>query len=229
MTPPATPQTSQTRPIPAAPPTPVPGAGWRAPALVALAAAGPLAVAVLRGVLPYDTEDDSLTVAAKVAADPAAQSAVLWCAYLALLTLPLGVLVVARVAVRARPVLGAVAAAVAWLGFASLPITAAVDQVPLAAPSVGLDPAGTAALIDAVSAHPAHSLGLLVFVAGHIVGTVLLGIAIWSVVPRWAAVALIVSQPLHLLFAVAVVNHQLDAVSWALTAVGFAAAARVRR
>jgi hypothetical protein len=46
---------------------------------------------------------------------------------------------------------------------------------------------------------------------------------------RPAAVALIASQPLHLLFAVAVVNHQLDAVSWALTAVGFAAAARVRR
>jgi hypothetical protein len=196
---------------------------------MALAATGPLAVAVLRGVLPYDTDDDALTAAAKVAADPGAQSAVLWCAYLALLTLPLGVLIVARVAVRARPVLGAVAGAVAWLGFASLPITAAVDQVPLAAPTAGLDPAGTAALVDAVAAHPTQSLALAVFVAGHIVGTVLLGVAIWSVVPRWAAVALVVSQPLHLLFAVAVVNHPLDAVSWALTAVGFAAAARVLR
>jgi hypothetical protein len=196
---------------------------------MALAATGPLAVAVLRGVLPYDTDDDALTAAAKVVADPGAQSAVLWCAYLALLTLPLGVLIVARVAVRARPVLGAVAGAVAWLGFASLPITAAVDQVPLAAPTAGLDPAGTAALVDAVAAHPTQSLALAVFVAGHIVGTVLLGVAIWSVVPRWAAVALIVSQPLHLLFAVAVVNHPLDAVSWALTAVGFAAAARVLR
>jgi hypothetical protein len=196
---------------------------------MALAATGPLAVAVLRGVLPYDTDDDALTAAAKVVADPGAQSAVLWCAYLALLTLPLGVLIVARVAVRARPVLGAVAGAVAWLGFASLPITAAVDQVPLAAPTAGLDPAGTAALVDAVAAHPTQSLALAVFVAGHIVGTVLLGVAIWSVVPRWAAVALVVSQPLHLLFAVAVVNHPLDAVSWALTAVGFAAAARVLR
>jgi hypothetical protein len=217
-----------------APPTSVtadaaPGTGRRAPALlVALAATGPLAVAVLRGVLPYDTEDDPLTVATKVAAHPGAQDLVLWCSYLALLTLPLGVLIVSRVAVRARPVLGRVAATVAWLGFASLAVTAATDQIPLAAPAAGLDPAGTAALTAAVAGHPTQVLALLVFVAGHVVGTILLGIAIWSVVPRWAAVALIVSQPLHVVFAIAVVNHPLDAVSWALTAVGFAAAAGVR-
>ncbi len=47
-------------------------------AAISLAAAGPLAIAVLRGVLPYDTTDDTATVIAKVAANPGAQSAVLW-------------------------------------------------------------------------------------------------------------------------------------------------------
>jgi hypothetical protein len=198
------------------------------PVLVALAAIGPLAVAALRGVLPYDTGDDPVTAAAKIAAAPGAQDIVLWCAYLALITLPLGVLIVSRVAVLARPVLGRVAAVLGWLAFTSLPFLVATDQIPLAAPTAGLSPAAAGALTDAVGAHPTQVVAGTVFVVGHILATVLLGVALWRVVPRWAAVALIVSQPLHLLFAVAVTSHPLDAVSWALTAVGFAAAARVR-
>lgn len=198
------------------------------PVLVALAAIGPLSIAALRGVLPYDTNDDPFTVAAEVAANPAAQSAVLWLAYLALLTLPLSLLIVARVAVRARPRLGAVAAVTAWLGFTSLWLTTATDQVPLAAAEIGLPPDTAGGLVAALGGHPTQVLALLAFIVGHIVGTVLLGVALWRVVPRWAAVALIVSQPLHLLFAVALVSHPLDALSWALTAAGFAAAARVR-
>jgi hypothetical protein len=191
------------------------------PALVALAVAGPLAVAALRGVLPYSTTDDPLTVAEKIAAQPGAQSAVLWLSYLALLTLPLGVLIVSRLAVRTRPALGWAAAVVAWIGFGSLWMMTATDQVPLAAPT----PAQAAALTDAIAAHPTQSVAALVFVVGHILGTVLLGVAVWGSVPRWAAVALIVSQPLHLVFAVIVPNHALDAAAWVLTAVGFAAAA----
>uniref|UniRef100_UPI001C68BA41 hypothetical protein n=1 Tax=Pseudonocardia pini TaxID=2758030 RepID=UPI001C68BA41 len=44
-------------------------------------------------------------------------------------------------------------------------------------------------------------------------------------VPRWAAAALIVSQPLHVVFATVVPNPLLDALAWVLTAVGFVAVA----
>ncbi len=44
-------------------------------------------------------------------------------------------------------------------------------------------------------------------------------------IPKWAATALILSQPLHLVFAVIVPNHALDAIAWTLTGIGFAAAA----
>jgi hypothetical protein len=47
------------------------------------------------------------------------------------------------------------------------------------------------------------------------------------VIPRWAAAALIVSQPLHVVVAVVVPNHAVDGLAWVLTAVGFAAAVAV--
>ena len=64
-----------------------------------------------------------------------------------------------------------------------------------------------------------------VFVFGHLVGTVLLGVALWrSHAVHWLfAVALTISQPIHLVSAMTG-NHPLDLVGWGLTAVGFGAA-----
>jgi len=58
---------------------------------------------------------------------------------------------------------------------------------------------------------------------------VLLGVALSRVIPRWAALALIVSQPFHIVVAVVAPNHALDALAWVVTAVGFTVAAAVRR
>lgn len=201
-------------------------AGVRSVAAVVIAAAGPLAIAVLRLILPYDTTDGAAAAAAKVAAAPVAQSVVLWLTYLALLTLPLGVLIAGRQAMRARPALGAVAAVIAWVGFTSLFASVAIgDYLAQAAPTTGTPNSTTAALLDAITALPATATASVVFVTGHILGGILLGIALWRVVPALAALALAISQPLHLVFAVFVPNHVLDGVAWALTAVGFAAAA----
>jgi hypothetical protein len=196
-------------------------------AAVPLAALGPVAIALVRGFLPYDTVDDPTTIVEKIMAAPGASTTVLWLAYLALLTLPLGVLIAARAAVAARPVLGSVAAVLAWLGFLSLFAGAGADTIAAAARDAGVGVEPTVRLADAAEALGPSATAGLVFVAGHILGTVLLGIALWRVIPRWAAVALTVSQPLHLLFAIFVTNHWADAAAWALTGVGFAAAALV--
>lgn len=195
--------------------------------VVGIALSGPLAIGLLRGVLPYDTVDSPATIVEKVLASPGAQTGVLWLSYLALLTLPLGVIVAGRVAMHARPVLGTIAATVAWVGFLSLFAIDGVDQLALAAAGADVGVPSVVALSVAMQAVPPGMVGALVFVAGHILGAVLLGIALWRVIPAWAALALIVSQPLHLVFAVVVPNHLLDAVAWALTGVGFAAAAAV--
>jgi hypothetical protein len=190
---------------------------------------GPLAIAALRGLLPYDTVDDGTAVVGQVTAHPAAESAVLWLCWLAMLSLPLGVLVVSGVAVRARPVFGSIGAVVAWVGFGSLPFLVTPDQAALAGVDAGLPTATTAALLSALNAHPVASAATTVFVVCHILGAVLLGLALWRAVPRWAALALIVSQPLHFVVAVVMPNHVLDALAWVLTAIGFAAAAAAGR
>jgi hypothetical protein len=196
---------------------------------IAVAAIGPLAVAAIRLLLPSDTADDSAAVVAKTLSHPELQTAVLWLDYLALLTLPLAVLLVAVRAVRASRVLGSVAAVVAWLGFATLPWTAALDPVPLAAQDAGIAQDASVRLLDALTVVGPGGLEGVVFVVGHVLGTVLLGLALWRVVPRWAAVAIVVSQPLHFVAAVVLGNHVLDAVAWVLTAAGFAVAVAVAR
>ncbi len=195
------------------------------PAAVTLAVTGPLAVAVLRVVLPYDTTDDESTVAAKVAAHPGNQGAVLALTYLALLVLPLGLVLVCAVAVRVRAMLGGIGATVTWLGFMSLFASVTYDSVALAGARAGIPVPTVAALGVALDGDPVASVASTVFVVGHILGVVLLAVALRNVIPRWAAVALAVSQPLHLFFAVVVVNHPLDGLAWTLTAVGFGAAA----
>lgn len=189
-------------------------AGARSSAAVVIAAVGPLAIAVLRVILPYDTTDDTAATVEKVAAAPAVEGVVLWLTYLGLLTLPLGVLIAGRQAIRARPALGGVAAVVAWVGFTSLFASVAIsDYLAQAAPTTGIPISTTAALLDAINVLPATATASIVFVIGHILGGILLGVALWRVVPAWAAVALAISQPLHLVFAVFIPNHVLDGVS----------------
>lgn len=197
-------------------------------AAIAVAAIGPVAIGALRAVLPYETVDDTASVLAKVAAHPARESAVLWLTYLAAVTLPAGVLIVSRPATRHRPVLGTLGAVLAWLGFVSVFVSVTlVDYVALSA--TGRIPSASAVvLLDAVAAQPAVFTASVVFVVGHIVGGLLLAVALWGAVPTWAVLALGVSMPLHFVFALVVPSGALDACAWTLTGVGFAGAAAWR-
>jgi hypothetical protein len=78
-----------------------------------------------------------------------------------------------------------------------------------------------------MGAIPAIGFGSDLFVIGHILGLVLIGIALWRghVLPSWAALMIAASQILHFIFAVIVPVHALDGLAWGLTAVGFAVAA----
>ena len=194
-------------------------------AAVLIAPIGPLAIGLARGFLSYNTTDEPATIVDKIMTHPGVSTLVLWLAYLAILTLPLGVLIAGRAAIRARPILGTIAATLAWLGFLSLFAVFGSDAAALAAHQAGSSPDLVVRLITAADTLPPFQIATIVFVAGHILGCVLLGIALWRVIPRWAALALAVSQPLHLLFAILVTNHWADAAAWSLTAIGFTAAA----
>lgn len=184
---------------------------------------GPAAVAVLRFVLPYDTVDDAKTMAAKVLAEPGRASAVLWLGFIAVLTLVPAAYAAGKLTRRRAPKLTLVALVLLIPGYLSLGWLTGEDQLLWSGAHAGLDAAGLTRIAEAV--HPTGDLAGVFFVLGHVLGTILLGIALWrsQVVARWAAAAVIVSQPIHFVAAVIVPNHTLDLVGWALQAVGFAA------
>ncbi|WP_432938275.1 DUF4386 family protein [Kribbella sp. CA-253562] len=202
---------------------PVVARRWTVWATALLLPVGPLAVAVLRYVLPYDTVDDSSTMVRKAIAEPGRASLVLWLGFVAVLTLVPAAYAVGRMTRSRTPRLTAAALVLLVPGYLSLGWLAASDQLLWLGPEAGLAAGDVIRLYDA--AHPTTEIAEVFFVVGHVVGTILLGVALWrsQVVPRWAAVAVIVSQPIHIVAAVVVPNHTLDLFGWGLQAAGFAA------
>jgi hypothetical protein len=170
-------------------------------------------------------------MAAKVAEHQGVEGVVIWLTFVALLTLIPGVIALGLLARRGAPRLAATGLVLAFAGFMSLfwSTAAGSDNVALGAAHIGMSPALTGKLLDSIGAIPAIGLASTLFVIGHIVGLVLLGVALWRgrVLPAWAALMIALSQPLHLVFALITPVHALDGLAWALTAVGFAAAAAV--
>jgi hypothetical protein len=195
---------------------------WLAALIVPI---GPAAIAVLRYVLPYNTTDDTATIAAKVIAAPGTQSLVVWLGLLGTLTLAPGVLWIARLTRRRAPLLTAVAALLLVPAYLVLAWLSAADLLLWVGAQDGLDASALTRLYD--NTHPTSTIADVIFVIGHVVGTVLLGVAMWRsrTVPRWAAAATIIAQPLHFVAAVILASHELDLLAWGLNAVGFAAAA----
>jgi hypothetical protein len=192
---------------------------------------GPLAIAIVRAILPYNTTDSNATMAAKVSAHEGVEGIVIWLTFVALLTLVPGVIALGILARRGARRLGTTGLALAFTGFMCLfwSTVAGSDNVALGAARMGMSPALTGRLLDSIGEIPAIGLASTWFVLGHVVGLALLGVALWRgrVLPAWAALMIAVSQPLHLVFAVVTPVHALDGLAWGLTAVGFAAAAVV--
>jgi len=207
---------------PAAPRT-IPLSAWGVAVLMPV---GPLAVAALRLILPYYTETGSAGMVAAVEAEPGRQSAVLWLGLIATLTLVPGVIAAARVCRDAAPRLTTWALALSVPGYLSLGVLMGGDHLLWSAHDAGLTASDRIAVLGA--GHPSIDVAVGVFVLGHVVGTVLLGLALLRSgrIPAWAAWAMTVSQPLHFVATVVLGSPQVDFVAWSLTALGMAVVAR---
>jgi hypothetical protein len=187
---------------------------------------GPLSVAILRGILPYSTADDIPAQIADTAAGLGREDAVLWLSLLGIVALIPSMLAGARLAQRGAPVLSMISVGLLVPAFTALFFFAG-DPTLRAVAGGAVDPAAGAAVLEAqFSLGPVAAAGVI-FIAGHIVGLIVLGAALWRAhaVPAWAAVAVIASQPLHFVFAVVAPNQALDAAAWGLAALGLGAAA----
>jgi hypothetical protein len=184
---------------------------------------GPAAIALLRYFLPYDTVDHIPTITDKFVNNLDRGSLVLWLGFIGILTLVPGAYVVGRLTRRRAPWLTAIALLLVVPGYLALPWLASSDIFVWSAGTAGLDPAAITRATEV--AHPTMDIAGFVFVAGHVIGTILLGIAMWrsGVGPRWAAVATAISQPLHAIAAIVLASHTLDLAAWGLQAAGFAA------
>jgi hypothetical protein len=187
---------------------------------------GPLAVAALRAVLPNFSATDSAETISQTAAHLGRQDAVLWFELVALLALIPSVLAAGRLAQRRAPVLSLLAVGLLVPAFAALPFFAGDTTVRVLADGTA-DPRTAATLLDHLNALGPVAITGIIFIAGHVIGMVLLGAALWRAhaVPVWAAIAVLVSQPLHFVAFVIVGNQALDAFAWGLTALGLAVAA----
>jgi hypothetical protein len=197
--------------------------GWIA--LAVLAPIGAALVALLRYVLPYETTDGTADMVREVYADPGRMSLVLWLGLGAALTIVPGSVAIGRLVRAGAPRLTAVALTLLVPAYLMLPMLMIADHTIWSGAESGASEPSVVSLLGA--AHPMVLIATAIFVVGHVVGTVLLGVAMLRsrCVPAWAAVLTIVSQPLHFVAAVIVPNHTLDGVAWALNAVGFAVAA----
>ncbi len=185
---------------------------------------GPAAVAILRYVLPYQTKDSTASAVAAIRAETGTQSAVVWLGLVAILTLVPGVLWVGRLTRRRAPRLTAAALVLLVPGYISLSLLVGTDAALYFAATHGLSPAVMAQMYDGL--HPIMGVGEGLFVVGHVLGTILLGAALWRTraVPVWAAVLVVLSQPVHFTAAIIVGSHPLDLLGWGMNAIGFAAA-----
>jgi hypothetical protein len=193
---------------------------WRIFAAILLPI-GPACVAAVRFVLPYFNEEGRGAIDA-IAAAPERQNAVVWLGTAALFTLVPAVTWVGRVTRRGAPRLTAAAMLLLVPGYLSLSALVMTDGAAWYGVDQGID---RDILADQFShGHPSVYLFLGTFVVGHVIGTVLLGIAMWrsGAVPKWVAIITIICQPMHFTAAVIVGLPPLDLFSWGLNTVAFA-------
>ncbi|NUO55886.1 MAG: hypothetical protein HOV78_04440 [Hamadaea sp.] len=191
---------------------------------------GPLSVAILRGILPYHTTDEGSGLLDHAASALGRMDAVVWLGLLATLTLVPSALAAGRLAHRRAPRLTLAGLTLLVPAYLVLPIVN--NDILVRTAAADADRTAALRILDAAGSHGAAAVAGVIFVAGHILGAILLGTALWrsGAIPAWAGICVIVSQPLHLVFAAIVPNAFLDAGAWGLTALGFAvAAARVLR
>jgi hypothetical protein len=197
----------------------------RLPWTLLLLPIGPLAVGLLRFLLPYYSATTSAATVAAVYARPGRETAVLWLDLVAVLTLVPGVLIALAHTRAGAPRLTAWAAALVVPAYLCLAGPLAADVLLWSGEHARLSQATTTDLVQAI--HPALNVQLGIFIVGHVVGTVLLGAAVLRtrLAPARIAWALVFSQPLHFGAVVILGSPGLDLFGWSLTALGMGAVA----
>jgi hypothetical protein len=188
---------------------------------------GPLAVGIVRATVPAVNPHNGQVAIAAVVANPTMARISLAAGIIATLFLPFAVIGLTRLVMRRAPVLGMLGGVLALVGWTMVAVLMTRDAMTYEMARLGANPAQLAALWDQVNGNTAVSVLSIVFVVGHELGTLLLGIGLarTRVVPLWAAAAVVIGILLHPV-AFGIGNRLLDILAFALLVVGCVAAAR---
>jgi hypothetical protein len=200
---------------------------WRV-ALAVIAPIPPIAIAISDLLAPdkaNDTDKESLHA---IAAHTGQVAVGLWFSAVFLLGLLPAVVAVLWACRRHAPRFTAVVGGITVLGICaglSIPAYNLNDYV---AAKKGIDPNAVLALNKGLENQPTVIVTTLLFLLGMILfGRILLGVLLWRsrIAPRWMSVALMLAGPVDVFGPnELVVRNGAGALSWLLTAVGFAAA-----
>jgi hypothetical protein len=158
-----------------------------------------------------------------IAADPARQLTFALLGFSAGLTIVPAFLAAARLAKRRRPVLTMIALGVNLVAYLGGWALAALDSMYIAGATLPVEQRdGAAALIDAMWSEGLAGISTLLMVIGHILGAILMGLALRGSIPTVGWVAMILSQPGHVFAFVVFPSPVMDALAWGLMALAFA-------
>ena len=186
---------------------------------------GPLGITIGRATMPYWTDQAPEAIVTGVLENPGSLTFGAWFGLLMFPSLLAGVLTLGYLARRAAPVLATIGTIVTFVAYANWGAVGNSDYLTVTLGAAGFDPATILRINEVMLADPLATVAGVCWIFGHIIGTILLAIAIGKarVVNRWVATGLAVSQPIHLVAAVIIPNRWLDVtLGWGLTTVCFA-------
>ncbi|KAB7744226.1 hypothetical protein GA707_12350 [Nostocoides sp. F2B08] len=197
---------------------------WRILAAIVIPL-GPLAVTFMRWVMPYWTDQTTDEAVPIMADNLGGMAALNWLALLGYPFMLLGALALGFALRRRVPVLATIGSGVLFMAYALGAMVGSSDVVAEAMLRAGYDDATVVDVSTLVMDHPTGLVGILAFVFGHLLGLILLGIAVArsGLVHWWVGVLIVVAQPVHVISAVLVPSRALDVIGgWGATTLGFA-------
>jgi hypothetical protein len=186
----------------------------------------PLSVVVVRSVIPYEPRTSAADAIAGAAAHPGAALPVLAGGIIAAVAWLIAVVTLHRFLVREAPLLANVGGVLALVGWSMIPMLVTMDVLIVSLARHG--GANGASLLAVVQSSAAVGEMTMLFAAGHVIGMVILGIAVARShrVLSWAGAAIVVGSVAHVLAAFGLSNNLLDGIANAVLAVGTFAVAR---
>lgn len=181
---------------------------------------GPLSILTIRAIMPYWSTDAPSELVAQSLAHQSTLDLMVWSGLFFSPVLLLSVAAIAYVARRGSPVLATIGGALSFIGWSMGATTVNMDYLVSQLGASGFDQALIVRISDALQNSGFAAVGGIIWLIGHIVGMILIGIALGraGIIKWWAATALMVSQPFHFIAAVVIPSRLLDVtLGWGLT------------